>query len=835
MATEIDELIVQISADTRQLRTELDRVRRQTDNAFPTGSNSPVNRFGAAIRGLVGPLLAVGGAMAAVGAVKGIATVADEFEALNITLDRIYDGKGQQAFTDIQRFAQTTPFQLEDTTKAFIALKSNGIEPSTEMLTIFGDAASAAMNPLEAFNALIRITQRAAGGGLGLEELEQLVNQGLPVYTILQDQLGVTRMEISELGKSAEGAAIIMRSLNRGLEEGFGGIMEQRMELLSTKISNAQIAMKSLGDEISKHGLQSFLKDIADHFTSIATNITRILAASRTGVSTEMQALLAADERDPDAIAAQARADRQATAQKSIRDLLMAANLSAGAGLQDAMPDEFNRRLREIVDGTAIATIDLRDELTQLIGTATALTEESMNSLTDEFKNNLSAEELAALQSETFAMNLMRGLRAERDAIEKVIKDGNRGEGPLMSIGAPQRADALQILGGRQEQLNAAIEAIDAQIDQGGEFQITLDVAGNVTAARKTGAELAEEAQKAADEAAQSEADKAAAREGLRLSAQVGVAQKALEKLINPVDTFQQILDDLDSEAFTKAFKPEQIAQLRAHFEGLIADENLDQFTEKYDDLIKAIERTKNPADELQTTLNELTAVARGDNTDLINKLFGTTDPEAIAEILRKVGEEVEELRQKSDEAAETFGETMAPAIASLAHSFTNDFVSALTSGQDALRAFNDFAKNIVNQIIATFLQMAVVNQIINGIFAGVGGFKPLPTIDVFGGSGRASGGAVSRMKPYLVGERGPELFVPAVAGTIKNAADTRSMSSGGAPIVVNQNLNFSTGVVPTVRAEVAKMLPQISDATKTSVLEATRRGGNYRRGLLGG
>jgi len=60
-------------------------------------------------------------------------------------------------------------------------------------------------------------------------------------------------------------------------------------------------------------------------------------------------------------------------------------------------------------------------------------------------------------------------------------------------------------------------------------------------------------------------------------------------------------------------------------------------------------------------------------------------------------------------------------------------------------------------------------------------------------------------------------------------------MSSGGAPIVVNQNLNFSTGVVPTVRAEVAKMLPQISDATKTSVLEATRRGGNYRRGLLGG
>lgn len=89
--------------------------------------------------------------------------------------------------------------------------------------------------------------------------------------------------------------------------------------------------------------------------------------------------------------------------------------------------------------------------------------------------------------------------------------------------------------------------------------------------------------------------------------------------------------------------------------------------------------------------------------------------------------------------------------------------------------------------------------------------------------------------KPYLVGERGPEMFIPHTAGTLKNGNDTKSMMSGnGRPIIVNQNLNFSTGVVPTVRAEVQRMLPQISEITKTSVLEATRRGGNYRKGLLG-
>ena len=56
----------------------------------------------------------------------------------------------------------------------------------------------------------------------------------------------------------------------------------------------------------------------------------------------------------------------------------------------------------------------------------------------------------------------------------------------------------------------------------------------------------------------------------------------------------------------------------------------------------------------------------------------------------------------------------------------------------------------------------------------------------------------------------------------------------GGQSIVVNQSLNFSTGVVPTVRAEITKMMPQINDATKAAVLEAAARGGAYRRGLLG-
>ena len=46
------------------------------------------------------------------------------------------------------------------------------------------------------------------------------------------------------------------------------------------------------------------------------------------------------------------------------------------------------------------------------------------------------------------------------------------------------------------------------------------------------------------------------------------------------------------------------------------------------------------------------------------------------------------------------------------------------------------------------------------GLLSGLIGSLGLP--------GRATGGTVSPMRPYLVGERGPELFVPASAGRVE-------------------------------------------------------------------
>jgi phage-related minor tail protein len=55
----------------------------------------------------------------------------------------------------------------------------------------------------------------------------------------------------------------------------------------------------------------------------------------------------------------------------------------------------------------------------------------------------------------------------------------------------------------------------------------------------------------------------------------------------------------------------------------------------------------------------------------------------------------------------------------------------------------------------------------------------------VFGLPGRATGGPVAPDRPYLVGERGPELFVPTSAGRVEAGVS--------APREVRVSINVST------------------------------------------
>jgi hypothetical protein len=205
---------------------------------------------------------------------------------------------------------------------------------------------------------------------------------------------------------------------------------------------------------------------------------------------------------------------------------------------------------------------------------------------------------------------------------------------------------------------------------------------------------------------------------------------------------------------------------------------------------------------------------------------FMTIDAEdALFDEALKQG--LDDTKVKTTELSKAMGE-LDNVVKEAAQTLSREFADALLEGESLLSSFGNFAKSIVSEIIATFLRLAVVEPILKSIFPNLGTSTGTPTVE------GAGGGLATHGRPMLVGERGPELFVPHAPGNIVNGADTRSALGGGGGVVVNQNISFATGVVPTVRAEVTKMLPQIADVSKAAVLDASLRGGSFSKGLRG-
>ena len=146
--------------------------------------------------------------------------------------------------------------------------------------------------------------------------------------------------------------------------------------------------------------------------------------------------------------------------------------------------------------------------------------------------------------------------------------------------------------------------------------------------------------------------------------------------------------------------------------------------------------------------------------------------------------------------------------------------VNAIKKMEDALVDFVTTGKanfkDLVRSIIADLARVQI-RKGLTGMFG-----------DFFGIEGRATGGAVAAGQPYMVGERGAELFVPNQSGTI--IPNNKLAGAGG--ITINQSVNFATGVQDTVKNEVLQLLPEIAETSKGAVLEAMNRGGNFRRGM---
>jgi hypothetical protein len=218
-------------------------------------------------------------------------------------------------------------------------------------------------------------------------------------------------------------------------------------------------------------------------------------------------------------------------------------------------------------------------------------------------------------------------------------------------------------------------------------------------------------------------------------------------------------------------------------------------------DYANSLKELKSLADDgLLTELEYLKAVGLvGDKFAALNKT-----QETYVETLGLTSEETDRLQRSMMELQ------MIQEAGSL---IAQGFEDAILSGQklsEVVRSLGrDLVRLVFNQMVTQRLAAGVTGVLQGKGFAGF----------------MADGGPVSAGSSYVVGEQGPELFVPHASGTIvPNNKMGGGSGSGGGSVTVNYNI--AAGVS---RAELAPILEQERRRLKAEIPDMVRRGGGYR------
>lgn len=194
---------------------------------------------------------------------------------------------------------------------------------------------------------------------------------------------------------------------------------------------------------------------------------------------------------------------------------------------------------------------------------------------------------------------------------------------------------------------------------------------------------------------------------------------------------------------------------------------------------------------------------------------------ETIANIQDMATAGVETLDQKFIKPFRDSMDELTKSYESIGNAVASSFQGMLSGAM----SWKEGMSGIINSVINELWRLYVVQQIVGFVTNTLGGLGlPLP-------KPKAVGGYVESKTPYMVGEKGPELFIPGGSGTIipnKNV----NMGNGGGGVTVNVDARGSADPA-AVRAQVQAGIMQAAPAIIAAAEARTVAG--LRRPRLGG
>ena len=267
----LGDLIVRVGADTREFNKELGKIQRQIRQT----SDNIVDMGKAMTMGVTLPIVGLGAA--AVKAAADLETMETQFISLT--------GGAEQAgamVDQLNQFAAATPFQIEEIAGAARQLLAAGTDISqvNEQLGFLGDIAATSGESIEDITAIFAKVQ--AKGKVELENLNQLAERGIPIFTALSEATGLLP---SQLGAGAVTVEQFNATLRGFAEEGgfAHGAMERLSQTAAGKFSTALDNLKQAGASLG-NVLLPYVTAAIDKVTELAAGFMKLDDSTKTTI-----------------------------------------------------------------------------------------------------------------------------------------------------------------------------------------------------------------------------------------------------------------------------------------------------------------------------------------------------------------------------------------------------------------------------------------------------------------------------------------------------------------------------------------------------------------------
>ena len=187
---------------------------------------------------------------------------------------------------------------------------------------------------------------------------------------------------------------------------------------------------------------------------------------------------------------------------------------------------------------------------------------------------------------------------------------------------------------------------------------------------------------------------------------------------------------------------------------------------------------------------------------------------DTIEELLVEVRASTQGFSQDVAQMRSSFDSTLVDGFARAGDVLERSLMSAIRRGSLSFDDLKRTAFQVIDQIAAKTIQSGIAEIFGGSGSSGGGGLGSLfgnLIGSIFGQPGRATGGPVSPLRPYLVGERGPELFVPTSAGRVET-------SLGGKPRDVRVAIQLATPRGTSAPVALQRSSRQVAAAVRRSL-----------------